>query len=253
MPFVNKYAKTCTRPGCGKFVKIGEGFITKTATGWATWCPDCCPERIAPKAAPVVRRVLTKTGEVITPYEPDNLNLIRSFPGARFHGNREECKICRCRHQDAFWAVSLDMADRARVLEIADQLKLDVDPSLRQVVVTEQTQNARHAGLYNFQCAGVDWLSRQECALLGDEMGLGKTIQTLVSLPDNARVLVVCPAGLKYNWRDEAARWRKDYSVTVIDGGAGVRSPRQGEILIVSFDGLPDFLMPTMPPKVKGR
>ena len=46
--------------------------------------------------------------------------------------------------------------------------------------------------------------------LLGDEMGVGKTVQALtVSYAYKADwpLLVVCPASLKYNWKDECLRW----------------------------------------------
>ena len=251
--FPNKYEKTCNGRGCGKRVRVGEGFIQKINGGWVTWCRDCCPERIAPAAArPAPRRVLTAQGHVLTPYEPDNLALVRSFPGARFHGNKDICPVCNTRHGECFWSVSLAQADRERVLQIADELKLDVAPELRNIVVTEQAQNATMAGLYPYQVTGVNWLSKQDYALLGDEMGLGKTIQTLVALPNKARVLVVAPNSLKYNWRDEAAKWRTDYTCTVINGGANFRTPRQGEILVVNYECLPDFLMPPARKKGKG-
>ena len=249
--FPNKYEKVCNGRGCGKRVGVGQGFIQKINGGWVTWCRDCCPERIAPVAArPAPQRVLTAEGHVITPYEPDNLALVRSFPGARFHGNKDICPVCNVRHPQPFWSVSLADADRERVLQIADELRLDVAPSLRKVVVTEQAQNATVAGLYPYQVTGVNWLAKQDFALLGDEMGMGKTIQTLVALPAGARVLVVAPNGLKYNWRDETVKWRPDYNCVVVNGGANFRTPRPGEIVVVNYECLPDFLLP--PKKRKG-
>lgn len=46
-------------------------------------------------------------------------------------------------------------------------------------------------------------------ALLSDQMGLGKTLQVLLHLhrhPNLRPAVVVCPAGLKFNWEAEAAR-----------------------------------------------
>ena len=47
-------------------------------------------------------------------------------------------------------------------------------------------------------------------ALIADEMGIGKTIQAiglLNAFTDINRVLIVCPASLKLNWRSELAKW----------------------------------------------
>lgn len=46
--------------------------------------------------------------------------------------------------------------------------------------------------------------------LIADEMGLGKTVQAIGLINVDAtikRVLVVCPASLKINWRRELERW----------------------------------------------
>lgn len=61
-----------------------------------------------------------------------------------------------------------------------------------------------------FQKAGVAFASERENTLIGDEMGLGKTIQALGLINLNKeieRVLVVCPASLKINWKREAEKW----------------------------------------------
>ena len=59
-------------------------------------------------------------------------------------------------------------------------------------------------------------------ALIADEMGLGKTIQAiglLNAFTDINRVLIVCPASLKLNWRSELAKWllRTDMALTIIN------------------------------------
>lgn len=155
MPYVNKYAKRCG--GCGVMVAEGKGFITKPNGTWLTWCPQCCPERLAP-TTPVVRR-LTLAGEVFTPYEPSNLPLLRSFPGARWDGGK------KC------WVVSLAPEDRGRVLELADRLGLDVPAELRKVETPQAALVAQGKGLYPFQIAGVSFLASGEKRLLADDMG----------------------------------------------------------------------------------
>ncbi len=85
--------------------------------------------------------------------------------------------------------------------------------------------------LRDYQREGVEWLYRRAvregAALLADDMGLGKTLQTLAFLqlwkthgPASAKApaLVVCPATLLGNWRDEATKFVPGFNVLVMHG-----------------------------------
>jgi len=240
----NTYPGKCNNPACRKWVKEQAGFRQNLQGKWVVWCPACVPERIVPQVVAAPTRKLTADGKVFTPFEEHNLPLLRSIPGARW--NKEN----KC------WDVSLDLADRRRLLEVADELKLTVDPVLRTVAKTETVTLAETAGLYGFQVEGVNWLSQRiasrKPSLLGDDMGLGKTIQTLMSLPKKAKVIVIAPAGLKYNWKAEIAGdfdtgkkgWRPDLKVSVMEGKGSWRSPSEGEVIITNYDILPAWLEP---------
>lgn len=229
--FPNKYPGSCNNPTCKVHVNAGEGFTQKINNRYVVWCKTCVP---------AVRRVLTADGKIITPYEPQNLDLLRSIPGARWS------------KPDQWWSVSLDMADRRRVLEVADRIGLEVAPSLREITVTEEAQNAINAGLYPFQVEGVNFLSHKDKALLGDEMGLGKSVQSLMGIPTtHGAAMVVCRAGLKYNWRDEVHKWRPDLKPVVLNGGGSFRWPNDGEVVIVNPEIIPDEF--NTPKKNKGE
>lgn len=61
-----------------------------------------------------------------------------------------------------------------------------------------------------YQRAGIAFGFERNAVLIGDEMGLGKTIQAIGILnacPELKRILVICPASLKLNWRRELERW----------------------------------------------
>jgi hypothetical protein len=69
------------------------------------------------------------------------------------------------------------------------------------------------AGLsaFAYQNAGVRYALDKQSVLIADEMGLGKTIQAIgVINADETikRVLIVCPASLKLNWKKEIAVWQ---------------------------------------------
>ena len=63
--------------------------------------------------------------------------------------------------------------------------------------------------LRDYQMAGLQQLIRPGNHLLADDMGLGKTIQAIcaINVLNAGRVLIVCPASVKENWRIELEKW----------------------------------------------
>jgi SWI/SNF-related matrix-associated actin-dependent regulator 1 of chromatin subfamily A len=65
--------------------------------------------------------------------------------------------------------------------------------------------------MYEFQRQGVQFVfDKGGRALIGDEMGVGKTLQGIASAFlyfHEWPLLVICPASLKVNWRDEILKW----------------------------------------------
>jgi SWI/SNF-related matrix-associated actin-dependent regulator 1 of chromatin subfamily A len=62
--------------------------------------------------------------------------------------------------------------------------------------------------LYDYQERGVAYILRHKYVILSDAMGLGKSIQALAAVhkTDAAKVLIVCPAFLRPNWRNEVIK-----------------------------------------------
>lgn len=227
--FPNKFPGHCNNPACNVKVEAAAGFTQKVNGRYVVWCKKCVPAQIqaAGMAAPSTRRVLTADCKIVMPYEAANLPLIKSLPGARWDGvNR-------------WWSVSDAMADRPRLLEVANRLGLEIAPTLREIEISEQAKKASAIGLYPFQVEGVNFLSHKRRALLGDDMGLGKTVQALMTVPKHGKALVVCRAGLKYNWSDEIQKWRSDLTVTVLSGKNSFRWPVAGEVVVINHDILP--------------
>jgi len=231
--FRNKFAGNCANPACRTRVAVGAGYCTGTPGNWLTYCEQCLPERKGQQQKPANnRRELTADGQVFSPYEPDNLDLYRAMPGAKWD------RAGKC------WNVSLQPGDRLRLLELADRLELEVAPELRNVERSQQAAAAHHAGLYSFQVTGVDWMSKGDDRLLGDEMGLGKTVQALCALEENAACLCIVPASLKHNWANECRKWRPDLTPVVLNGRNSFRFPTAGEVVIINYDILPAWLQP---------
>jgi SNF2 family DNA or RNA helicase len=98
------------------------------------------------------------------------------------------------------------------------------------------------AGLFDFQKDGVRYgISRGGRFLLGDEMGVGKTVQALAisyCFKSDWPLVIVCPASLKYNWKDECMRWIPNLhsdDVQIIESG---KEPLDlgATIFIMSYD-----------------
>lgn len=102
-------------------------------------------------------------------------------------------------------------------------------------------KKGRDNGLFPYQRTGAMWLSMRHTALLADDMGLGKTLQAIVALPAGAPTLVVCPAALKGTWVGEFEKWRPQLKTEILQGRNGFRWPKEGEILIINYDVLPQI------------
>ena len=78
--------------------------------------------------------------------------------------------------------------------------------------------------------------------LIADEMGLGKTIQAIGIInnaPDIQTALIICPASLKLNWRNELNRWLvRNHSIGIADGPY---YPNYTDIVIINYDILHRF------------
>ena len=73
--------------------------------------------------------------------------------------------------------------------------------------------------LYPHQADGVAFMLSKKRVILADDMGLGKTRQAIVAMEVGApegRVLVVCPASLKLNWKREIQLVDPDASIEVL-------------------------------------
>ena len=173
---VNKYKGSCTC--CQTALIANQGFVFKNEQGkYVAVCQGrmcvektCPPEEIKSYERHMERmqvRTLTADGTVDMPYELETLALVRAMPGAKFDYEG-----------DKRWHVSMDQKDRRRVLELARKMRLDVDPSLETVKISDRVKELKEqlktSKLYGYQKEGVLWIAEQDSCLLADEMGLGK-------------------------------------------------------------------------------
>ena len=139
--------------------------------------------------------------------------------------------------------------DRAKAAKLIDFAEGEVHDELAAVAADRQAALDASAAtdadidvpvpdglaLMPFQRAGIAFCAGRDNALIADEMGLGKTIQAigLINLTSARRVLIICPASLRLNWRNELQAWLTD-DLTI--GVAKGKSFPDTDIVIINFD-----------------
>ncbi len=103
--------------------------------------------------------------------------------------------------------------------------------------------------LRGYQKDGVKWLyNLYKCGLggiLADEMGLGKSLQTIIFIrrvleeDKNAKILIVCPTALVYNWDNEFHKFSDDIKRSIFVGLKKDRHKKlgwyEGNVYITSY------------------
>ncbi len=117
---------------------------------------------------------------------------------------------------------------------------------------TFEVSNLLNASLKKYQKTGYSWLKTLQKngfgAILADDMGLGKTIQVIALLCseyDNAllnrNTLIVTPASLTYNWKNELTKFAPALQVVLVEGDQKermdlIKNHTNNTILITSYD-----------------
>lgn len=94
----------------------------------------------------------------------------------------------------------------------------------------------------DFQKAGISYGLKRSDILIADEMGLGKTIQAIgiINCTKNIeRVLIVCPATLKYVWKNELEKWLVNKNLKIVMWDS--KNQDKGDIIIVNYDIIKRF------------
>jgi len=94
--------------------------------------------------------------------------------------------------------------------------------------------------MFDFQKEGVRMVVTKfdGKALIADEMGLGKTLQgiAVAKYYGHKRVLVVCPAYLRYNWSTEIKKWLGEHTNTVMINKGSDEIPDEDGYIITSYE-----------------
>lgn len=96
----------------------------------------------------------------------------------------------------------------------------------------------KHRPPLQHQTEAIEKLASHNKYILADDMGLGKTTSTVIAALESGaeRVLIVCPASLKINWKREIENYT-DKPISIIEG----KKWESADFVIINYDILKNF------------
>jgi len=123
--------------------------------------------------------------------------------------------------------------------QILDDIFYDKNTKLDINYENIEKLNKKNRKFYNHQKEGIEFLLIRKKAILADDMGLMKT-STLIggSIAGNfKKILIICPANLKTNWKTELSYFFDDNEYSAIYGKKWIDS----KYTIINYDILSNF------------
>lgn len=136
----------------------------------------------------------------------------------------------------------------------SSQIEVTADDHLRELEnrinesqhLQPRVPQALNAVLRDYQIEGFQWMIRLDHwgagACLADDMGLGKTLQAIAFVlykQDQGPSLVVCPASVVMNWRNELARFAPTLNVFVLNAESNrkevIEQAAEGDVVLSTY------------------
>jgi SWI/SNF-related matrix-associated actin-dependent regulator 1 of chromatin subfamily A len=157
------------------------------------------------------------------------------------------CRACKANIGRRWWTNRVESAARlkeycnARALGVMKQ-HLEMLARSRAVDANISVPSPPGLEYLPYQKAGIAYALQRKDTMIGDDMGLGKTIQALgfISKLRPKNVIVVCPATLVFNWRNEADKWLDGtgYEIVEISERRNVVPDRDNLFVITNYEKL---------------
>ena len=128
-----------------------------------------------------------------------------------------------------------EKVERAYEQDMLDELRKNYKPDFSEIQAT----------LFPYQKEGIEFALFRKAAIIADEMGLGKTVQAIGTallkkqVFGFQKVLVVCPASLKSQWKKEIEKFSNEKAL-IIEGFPNERAKQYQDnnhlFLIVNYE-----------------
>ena len=177
---------------------------------------------------------------------PEPVTSVVLAPAEGVRGETASGSRQRSRAEAAYAGNSPARSPRARI-PLAARLRMALSPPLGSLLPGPHSVLPWAGELMPFQLDGVRTLASSDKLLLADDMGLGKTIQVIAALRIMIvkglmeTALVVAPASVLDQWRQELLKWAPELRVMVIRGSPSDRAwqwTSEVHVGIVSYDTL---------------
>ena len=164
--------------------------------------------------------------ELTFPFNKTDLSIVKGLPVRTYDKKERKWNVPELvvetldNQKGLHWEKSA--IDRKNFIKKA--LKLLIKNKFTYEINTEVDKGAKEAYLRPYQQIGVNFLALAKKAILADDMGLGKTIQAIQALIDLdvKRTLIICPATLKLNWKNEFIKHFEMESI-IVEGNSEKR------------------------------
>lgn len=153
--------------------------------------------------------------------------------------------------KDSFVALEIDPAvytffKEQKVKDVVEEKRAIGVETLKQKTETDFRPRNIKGQLYPFQNVGVEFakLSNGK-ALISDAPGLGKTATALAFAADAGfkKIVVICPASVKFAWQNEVEKWT-NFGSLVVDSKSNPSDIAETgmEVIILNYDILHKFI-----------
>lgn len=236
---LNRWAQECAE--CAKMVAPQEGWFVQSERlhdmgQWIVYHPDCAPQHLQHKGQHLGKKLLTKTGHVIHPYDEAALGKLRALPGAWWDAKSKR------------WTVSLEAQDRKRLLDCAEELELEVDPELWVDATSEialaAEKRALDAKLENTIADCARWLSIRKQAIVNPANSDHIIPATMCALDASRGTILVTDPREVRGWKKGHETLREDLTLIELQRKKDWIWPEAGQILLTTIGRLPNALAP---------